>query len=447
MARDPVKISKDLNDNAVSNPVYTLPSDGTDVLAINADGSINTSVSATDLDIRDLTHVSDSVKVGDGTDFLAVNADGSINSVVTATDLDIRDISVTQDSILIYANTAKDGSGTDYVPLVDADGHLQVDILSGSSSGTEYTEDAIAPAAATAPAVLVERDDALSTITPAEGDWTKLYANERGALWVELDPTNPVSIDDNGSSITVDGTVAATQSGTWNINTVTSITNDVNIADGGNSITVDDGGLTLSIDDGGSSITVDGSVTVTATDLDIRDLSASQDNVAISDGTDTLDVNADGSINAVVTATDLDIRDLTHATDSVKVGDGTDFLAVNSDGSINVVHQSATGTAIANYSQAASLASSASSNHDYTASGGSFEPIRVEVSGESIGTFEILANAVTIGLVRTSVENPNAVFNFPDGFSVADTQVVRVTRTNDSNKAHDFDSTIIGYQN
>lgn len=36
-------------------------------------------VSATDLDVRDLTHVSDSVKVGDGTDTLAVNADGSIN--------------------------------------------------------------------------------------------------------------------------------------------------------------------------------------------------------------------------------------------------------------------------------------------------------------------------------------------------------------------------------
>lgn len=40
-------------------------------------------VSATDLDIRDLTHVSDSVKIGDGTDFLAINADGSINAAFT----------------------------------------------------------------------------------------------------------------------------------------------------------------------------------------------------------------------------------------------------------------------------------------------------------------------------------------------------------------------------
>lgn len=41
--------------------------------------NINAVVTATDLDIRDLSHTQDSVKVGDGTDFLAINADGSIN--------------------------------------------------------------------------------------------------------------------------------------------------------------------------------------------------------------------------------------------------------------------------------------------------------------------------------------------------------------------------------
>jgi len=100
---------------------------------------------------------------------------------------------------------------------------------------------------------------------------------------------------------------------------------------------------------------INASVTVTATDFDIRDLTHVSDSVKvgdgtdflginsdgsiisrISDGTDTLAVNADGSINSVVSATDLDIRDLTHVSDSVKVGDGTDFLSVNADGSINV---------------------------------------------------------------------------------------------------------------
>lgn len=46
------------------------------------DGGNSITVDAVDLDIRDLTHVSDSVKIGDGTDFLAVNTDGSINVVI-----------------------------------------------------------------------------------------------------------------------------------------------------------------------------------------------------------------------------------------------------------------------------------------------------------------------------------------------------------------------------
>lgn len=88
----------------------------------------------------------------------------------------------------------------------------------------------------------------------------------------------------------------------------------------------------INITDNGGSLTVDGTLTVTATDLDIRDLDANQDNVAISDGTDTLEVNADGSINAVVTATDLDIRDLDSAQDSVEVLQAThDNLNANAN--------------------------------------------------------------------------------------------------------------------
>ena len=38
----------------------------------------------------------------------------------------------------IKANTVKDGSGTSYSPLVDGDGHLQVDVLSGGGGGTQH---------------------------------------------------------------------------------------------------------------------------------------------------------------------------------------------------------------------------------------------------------------------------------------------------------------------
>lgn len=60
-------------------------------------------------------------------------------------------------------------------------------------------------------------------------------------------------------------------------------------------------------------------------------LSASVDSVSISDGTDTLAINADGSINAVVTATDLDIRDLVNTQDSVAIGDETNLIQMQQE--------------------------------------------------------------------------------------------------------------------
>ena len=346
MARDAVKISRNLDDNAVGNVLYTNLSDGTDQLAINADGSLNTTinnasivVTATDLDIRDLSATQDNVAISDGTDSLEVNADGSINT------------------------TINNGAGASAVNIQDGGNSITVDgTVAISCSVTVTATD------------LDIRDLSASQDNVAISDGTDtLEVNADGSL----------NITDNGGSLTVDGTVAATQSGTWDIGTLTSITNDVNIADGGNSITVD--------------------------------------------------------------ATDLDIRDLSDAQDKVSIGDGTDTLAINSDGSINVVVGGSGGTAVADY-DLSSLASSASDNHDYTASGGAFVPTRVSVSSESIATFLIIANSVNIATLRTSVEHPNAEYIFPSNFSIADTQVLRVTRTNDSNKTKNVNSTINGVQ-
>jgi hypothetical protein len=86
-------------------------------------------ITATDLDIRDMTHVSDSIKIGDGTEFMLVNVDGSINSVVTATDLDIRDLSSTTDSI---QSELHDGAGTALTSTLNG-GKQSLDVhISGS---------------------------------------------------------------------------------------------------------------------------------------------------------------------------------------------------------------------------------------------------------------------------------------------------------------------------
>lgn len=61
-----------------------------------------------------------------GEDALKVDID---NVTLDGSQLSV-DIDKENDSIVIYSNTAKDGSGTNYVPLVDSDGHLQVDSVS-----------------------------------------------------------------------------------------------------------------------------------------------------------------------------------------------------------------------------------------------------------------------------------------------------------------------------
>jgi hypothetical protein len=206
-------ISVDVDLDAATDSVASWTHDGAGNVINSTSNALhvlftNTSlaVTATNLDIRDLTHVSDSVKIGDGTDFLAVNTDGSIN------------------------------------------------------------------------------------------------------------------ITDNGGSITVDGTVAATQSGSWTVAATQS--------------------GTWTID------SITNPVTVTATNLDIRDLAFASDSVTAHQG---------GSWTVTATATNFDIRDLTHVSDSVKIGDGTDFMAVNTDGSINVLTTS--DPALANTGLAAAAAS------------------------------------------------------------------------------------------
>jgi len=185
--------------------------------------------------------------------------------------------------------------------------------------------------------------------------------------------------------------VAADQQGTWNIGTVTTltgITNDVNIADGGNSITVD--------------------------------------------------------------AVDLDIRALDHVTigDSVRIGDGVETLAVNADGSINVVIGGSAGTKVHDYATATPGAG-ASANNDYTVVGTTFELTRVEWAGSGKMKVEVQVGPVA-GLVTKAVgfsdkDGKDYIeFNPVLVVPVTGTGTVRVIMTNRQGAAVDVYSTIMG---
>lgn len=199
-----------------------------------ADTSIT--VTATDLDIRDLAFATDSVDVSGS----EVSISGTVAVtqstspwVVSATDLDIRDLDSATDSVAAWLS---DGSGN---ALTSTTGALDVNIASGSITVTEedvYEEDSAHTSGDKGSFMLAVRQDTLASSTSADGDYAAFKVDATGQLYVK------------------DADVLAK---------------------------------------------LNASIAVTATDLDIRDLDAASDSIAISDGTDTLAVNADGSINVV----------------------------------------------------------------------------------------------------------------------------------------------------
>jgi hypothetical protein len=149
------------------------------------------------------------------------------------------------------------------------------------------------------------------------------------------DGTNDLLIDGSGYiTANINGSVTVTATD-LDIRDLSHLQDSVKIGDGVEFLEIDASGFITA--------NINGTVTVTATDLDIRDLTSASDSVEIKTAAgQALDIDASGFVTAningsvVVTATDLDIRDLSHTQDSIKVGDGVEFMAVNADGSINV---------------------------------------------------------------------------------------------------------------
>ena len=129
-------------------------------------------------------------------------------------------------------------------------------------------------------------------------------------------------------------TVMATD---FDIRDLTAASDTVSI-EGGNAVDV-------SIDDGGNSITVD------ASDLDIRDLTSASDTVSI-EGGNAVDVSIDDGGNSLtVDASNLDIRDLTSASDTVSI-EGGNIVDVSIDDGGNAITVDATDLDIRNLTAA-----------------------------------------------------------------------------------------------
>lgn len=210
---------------------------------------------------------------------------------------------------------------------------------------------------------------------------------------------------------------------------------------------------------------VDGSAViqpVSATDLDIRDLSSATDSVTVvatdldirdlAFATDKVDVSG-SSVTA--TATDLDIRDLSAAQDSVSawISDATG-AAFSPSNPLPVAVQPQDGDPITDFKDASSIGAGSSDAHVYTVSGGKtlyLQAIEASASGKAKMLLEIETGVGTntftsIGVQLNSTASPNMSFKLTTPIAVAAGVKVQVTMTNRDLAAQDLYSTILGYE-
>ena len=154
------------------------------------------------VDAAGAIHISDaggSISVDDGGNVLTV--DGTVNLGTiggTATEVTLDAVKTAVESLQTAIGT--DGAAGPASALsiggtetggnlqeirVDADGHLQVDVLSGGGGGTQYTEDDVAPANPVGTATALVREDAPVSIA-ADGDIVAQRATQYGAAYVQI---------------------------------------------------------------------------------------------------------------------------------------------------------------------------------------------------------------------------------------------------------------------
>jgi len=154
----------------------------------------------------------------------------------------------------------------DSVPIDDAGGSITVDATDLDIRDLSKAQDEV---------YSVLRTDAGAAYDARDRNWT---ITEK----VSTDP-DPVGLLDSSDNrinpAKEDGNLATIQADIATIKTKVDEIEDALDSVGTDKLRVSDGGGTLSVDDGGGSLTVDGNVTVSATDLDIRDLSKAQDEV------------------------------------------------------------------------------------------------------------------------------------------------------------------------
>jgi hypothetical protein len=279
------------------------------------------------------------------------------------------------------SDAALSGDGDRSLMQVDASGFLKVNVKAGSAGGTEYTEDAAAPADPAGGAMIARRRDSPAVETTTDGDVTALNCTGEGSLHVELrsgtgetgTSGTPLRIDPTGSTTQpVSGTVTADAgtgpaAGALHVDG-SAVTQPISAASlplptgaatsagqlpDGHNVTVDNaaGGSAVNIQDGGNSITVD--TTADATDGAAHGASQTGFRAMGTDGTNDqqIAVDATGNVQVDIVADaaglatsagqlpdghNVTVDNTVGAPANVQISDGTDTALVSAAGALVV---------------------------------------------------------------------------------------------------------------
>lgn len=199
------------------------------------DGGSSITVDASDLDIRNLIHTQDSIRLGDGTAFFTSTSENS--DIALDVHISNTEIAVTQGSdspwaiegtVATNAEKAEDAihadgaignfvlavrrdantpfaADGDYTPFAtDAQGRLKVAAeVTVQAGDAEFLEDTLHATGDAGIHMLAVRQDSLSSLVDANGDYASLKVNALGRLYVDV---GTISIDDVALA---NGTIAA----------------------------------------------------------------------------------------------------------------------------------------------------------------------------------------------------------------------------------------------
>ena len=191
-------------------------------------------------------------------------------------------------------------------------------------------------------------------------------------------------------------------------------------------------------DDDEKRLRVDAAFTGSIGELQVDIQASDGDNIAISDGTHTVVVNSDGSLN-------VNISDIAISApgDNIAISDGTHNLKINPNGSIDVnVVTSASGGPNSYYDEVTGVISGITTTI-ITYNPTSESKIKsIAVSGDNLAVYELYKNSVISGKVRTTVADLNAIFTFADGFVALSGDVIEVKVFHNRPSPGDFNAGI-----